>query len=70
MCIQAAAAVSSQVHPSAEMERALQQQDDLFNSLDQDEHSATADGAPDLTGLRTTMHIAFRCGLSANNTSM
>ena len=69
MCIQVAAAAGSQIHPSAEMEQALQQQDDLFNSLDQDKHSATADGAPDLTGLRTTMHIAFRCGLSGNNTT-
>ena len=52
------------------MERALQQQDDVFNSLDQDRHSATADGAPDLTGLHTTMHIAFRYGLSAQNKTM
>ena len=60
MRMQAGAAVSSQVHLSEEMERALQQQDALFSGLDRAKQSTSADGGPELTALHASMHSAFR----------
>lgn len=63
--VQASAAVSSEMRPTADMERALRQQDARFASLEHDaqEASGSADGAPDLAVLHNAMHTAYKCAL-------
>ncbi len=60
MCMQATAAANSQVQSREELEGALQQQDTLYRSLDQETEDASPEGGPELTALHASMHSAFR----------
>ena len=62
VCTQVSAALKAQLHPSAEMQAALQLQDAAFDSLDEGvlSEACRTGGAPEPGALHARMHDAFR----------
>ena len=62
VCMQVSAALKAQLHPSAEMQTALQMQDAAFDSLDGGvlSEACRTGSAPEPGDLRARMHDAFR----------
>ena len=62
VCTQVSAAVKAQLHPSAEMQAALQLQDAAFDSMDEGvlSEACRTGSAPEPGALRVRMHDAFR----------